>query len=219
LKRRLETLSKKERAAIADLLTALALADGKVVPGEVRALQKLYRVLDVPDTVFSALHEAGFAKAAEEPVPVHFSAADKQTEYKIPQSARSTSVSAGFRLSEDEIQKKMADSLSVKALLNSIFTEEETEPESFPLKKDLAGAIGHLDLHHSALLSALGEQGKWAVREFEQMAADAGLLPNGATDRINEEALDLASDVVLESDGEFVTVNQPVLKEMMQCPK
>ena len=66
LRSRIESLPLAARSGLANLLSALALADGKLRPSAVKHLEKVYQILGIDSsTLYSALHVA--SAAAEQP--------------------------------------------------------------------------------------------------------------------------------------------------------
>ncbi len=72
-----------------------------------------------------------------------------------------------------------------------------------------------LDAAHSALLDALAPQTTWFRVQFEALAADNGLLPDAALELLNNAALDVCDDLLLDG-AERLTVNQYALTEMLE---
>lgn len=78
-----------------------------------------------------------------------------------------------------------------------------------------ASQHGDLDVAHSALLDAVAAQSRWYRVQFEHLATGLGLLPDAALERLNDSALDLCDDLLIDG-AEQLTVNQAVLKEMLR---
>lgn len=90
-----------------------------------------------------------------------------------------------------------------------------TKPSSGPSQP--AGRVvryAGLDEAHSALLTALAAQTTWFRVQFETLAADYGLLPDAAFERLNDAALDTCDDLLLDG-AERLTLNQYALTEML----
>jgi hypothetical protein len=96
----------------------------------------------------------------------------------------------------------------VAALLKSIFVEEE--PES--LVSEPVGDATHagLDADHAALLTLFLTRSEWPRGEFDKVATEAGMMPGGVMETINEWAFDYYGDALLE-DGDPVVVNHSLL--------
>ena len=74
--------------------------------------------------------------------------------------------------------------------------------------------IPGLDGPHSVLLRELSSKATWDRSGLEASAARLSLLTDGAIEVINERALDVTGEPVLEGDDP-VSVNFAVLKELM----
>lgn len=140
LRKRLDALSTKERAAIGDTLIMVAAADGVISPEEVSSLIKIYKLLGLdPETVTSRLHATvtGVARPAPADGPVTVRAAGPApTGYPIPPPPAERapeSVEAGTEavpghlvaLDLATIETKLAETAHVGALLGSIFAQDE----------------------------------------------------------------------------------------------
>jgi hypothetical protein len=136
-------------------------------------------------------------------------------------------------LDEAAIAAKLADTAAVSALLSTIFTDDEptesadwaedrhtSAPHPYvssaidPIPESVESAIAGLDAAHSKLLRQLAERLSWSRSDFEQLAAQLGLLPDAAMERLNDVALDTADDFILDGD-EQLTVNPHTLQEML----
>lgn len=200
VKRRLALLDAKQQAMIADLLIGVAGADGQVGPDEIRMLGRIYEKLGLEaEDVYSRVH-AMSAGAVEAPAPA----------------------SGAVQLNMAAVQAKLAQSAEVSALLGDIFAEAETEAQGQPkptptLSKppvvpSAAGAaaavapvvpvapVGWTASPHGKLLARLIERPVWTRQEFDAVAAELRLLPDGAIDALNETAFDRAGGPVLEGD-------------------
>lgn len=76
--------------------------------------------------------------------------------------------------------------------------------------------VAGLDETHTTLLRALAQQPTWARGEFTALAAQLGLLPDGALDRINDAAIDACDEPLLEEDElETLTLNDYARQELL----
>jgi hypothetical protein len=103
----------------------------------------------------------------------------------------------------------------VSALLGKIFAETTTaeappEPEEAPAAEPtLAG----LDVEYSRLAKVLMSRDKWSRSELEDLAADIGIMLDGALERVNEAFAD-AYGALLAEGQDPVEINRHVLKEL-----
>jgi len=216
LNTRIARLNDEYRSAIAPLAVGVAAADGFVSPEEVAALTKLYKMLDLPrEDVFSHIHLASVA-GADAPVTVRPATPNREGHPLPPPSTRTE-----VTLDSQRVQSGMADAQAVGELLSTIFTKQE-EPQQSPAPAHNADPdvvlVAGLDAAHSSLLHSLAERPTWTCDEVAALAAERGLLPDGALDTINEAALEvygeiLVNDVSLEGDDE-IQMNTEALKEL-----
>lgn len=219
VKKRLDGLDTAQRAVIADLLISVAGADGQVAPDEIRLLGRIYPMLGLPaEEVYSRIH----ALAAGEP----------QTAAVAPQSAaaaaRGSAPPPAIRLNMAAVQAKLAQSAEVSALLGDIFSEQE--PDAPPARATpatgasaaagasagprAAAVAGAVSAVHGKLLTRLVARAAWTRQEFEAMAAELQLLPDGAIDALNEAAFERAGAPVLEGDDPM-QVDLAIAKELL----
>lgn len=221
LARQTSGLTPAEREVAGQYLAMVAAtADPVIGPAKVTVLTQVYRILGLSvELVFQRLHaratgggpalprltgsgrtvtEAG---QADEPVVVQ-TGDDRPAGFTLPWA------SAGPRLDQALIQRRVAESDAAATLLSTIFEEGTEEPVH-----EQPAPVAGLDATHSALLRALGERPAWTREEFESVAAAHGLLPAGALDMLNEAAIDATGDPVIEGDA-IITVAIDVLLEL-----
>jgi tellurite resistance protein len=231
LKKRLTALNDEQRTQVAEFVTIVAAIDGQISPSEVVALRKIYTVLSLdPDLVYSRLHLAAskvaVPLAAHEPVTV-IDADATPSGYLIPRNDPPASKSAGLALDSDLIEAKLRESAAVSTLLADIFADdaasEALEPPT-PTKmalfskqaKQPIDLVASLDPAHSTLLRRMAERPVWSRAEFEELCTAVHLLPAGALETLNESALVMADEPVIEdSDENQLQINNYALRELI----
>ncbi|MEU5867109.1 TerB N-terminal domain-containing protein [Nonomuraea sp. NPDC047529] len=203
LTRRIAGVDTAQRRYVAEFLTAVAAADGRISPDEVKTLTKIYRLLELDPALLPA---ASTPAPATEPVVVR--PAEPERGYAIPQQAPAPLV----RLDEAAIAAKLAETARVGALLGSIFTEDEAPPVAAP--PPAVAPVAGLDGQHSGLVRELASAEQLSRARFEQLAARWKLLPDGALDRINEAAYELTGEPLLDGDDP-IWVDRNLLGEML----
>jgi len=122
----------------------------------------------------------------------------------------------------------VAETEAVSTLLASIFTDDGTAAGGPAAASDGTAAsgpaaagddAGHgrrdgLDEAHSRLLGELATRSSWSRADFAELATRHGVMPSGALDVINEVAMEIAGEPVVEGDDEF-TVNDDALRELL----
>jgi uncharacterized tellurite resistance protein B-like protein len=240
IKKRLAPIAAVDRQRIADFLLSIVTADGVVHPAEVSTLVNIYKLLGLdPTVVHHHLHSRITKSARPRPArpatgPVVVRPATTaapgfalprpySAEPESPAGAETVITGGGLILDEDVIADRIAESAKVSALLATIFSEEElTTPRPSTAVHNPAdqGSIAvkaapRLSDDHTALLQELAGSATWSRRDFDVLAEKHGLLAGGALDVINEAALELADDLVLEGNEEL-TVNADVILEMLK---
>lgn len=218
LKSRLEPLPTEARAALAKLLAALAMADGKLDPAEVKHLEKAYALLGIDSKVlYTELH--GVAAAADQrksrlpttrrdPKQAPTESPDEVSAQRMIAVGAAVN-SCGMQLDPARIAALQVESERVTALLSKVF--EEDTPADLPLpagvddaepRESSAGASGllGLDAEHSAFLRVLLTRHSWSRAELTDIAADMELMLDGTLERINETALQKFDALLAEGD-------------------
>lgn len=226
LRKRVNALTPPQRATVADLLVTVAAADGVISPAEVKSLSKIFELLELdPEDVHSRVHALAAGSRpppASRPITVRAASSPDHGYPVVPPSDSPTETAeVPFRLDDDVIETKFAETAAVGALLADIFDDEE------PLTTDRGGTTcasapktalpsdGGLDPSHAQFLGALLGQQTWSRAEIEALADDLHLMPDGALDVVNEYAIDRADEpLVEEATPDSYTVNEYALKEL-----
>jgi uncharacterized tellurite resistance protein B-like protein len=191
---RIRALPEAERHGLARALVEIAAADGRVDPAEVRALEKLYKSLQIPvDSLHADLHT------------VLAGAAPDRTRLRPAKPGQTP----GIRISEESLARKLEETFRVQAMLHEIFAEEEgvptpppvtssvalPEPSSVPTLEGLAPvAAGALQ----ALLAT--QRNQWDRAAWDLLCEQHGVMPEGTLEAINEWAFERAGEALLEGD-------------------
>ncbi|HWS71617.1 MAG TPA: tellurite resistance TerB C-terminal domain-containing protein, partial [Thermoanaerobaculia bacterium] len=209
LKRKLEALPQEARRAVGRLLVDVAGSDGQVDAREMKMLEKLYDLLDLPSAdLYRDVHAV--QAQDDEPVVVAQPAADAKG-FAIPPKPAPATTPAGIDM--ERVRLKIAETRQVSTLLSSIFVEEEAPVAVAPAIAQ-AGVIGTLDAAHSELLRRLAQRESWPRDEVERLAAGLALLPDGALETINDYAYTAANEPLWEDDDP-VSINSKVAMELI----
>ena len=234
LSKRLTALTDSQRDGLGRLLIDVAVVDGVVTPDEVRTIGKIYKLLNLDESVVtSRLHQAmtGSPALRDEPVIV------RHAELGLPGSpvpARPASApgSNKFSLNDASIEEKLRDTAMVSALLQDIFEEDAPKPapgrrvatsqenaEASPVVGQQAEVaeehVAGLDAKHSTLFREVTHIKALSRGDFDALCEDLGLLPNGALDTLNDAAVEVCDEPLVDGD-EDLTINQYALEEMLQ---
>jgi uncharacterized tellurite resistance protein B-like protein len=218
LKSRIEPLPESAKGALAKLLSALALADGKLSPAAVKHLEKIYQALGLePSALYSELHVASAAAdakpalAAKAPQPGRPASPTSSTSSVMAGTTSPKSVKAvgGFTLDATKIALLQVETERVTELLSKVFAAQEPEapievppPEIIgePSAKERTPRLLGLDAEHSAFLRVLLTQSSWSRAELADISADMELMLDGALERVNEAVLDAFDNRIAEGD-------------------
>lgn len=195
--KRLATASEVQRAAAARSAIAAVVADGRILPAEVRFLEKLHKALGLPEAeVYAALHRGTIADA----VPPLVAAND---------GAGRASGDGPLAFDLTRLDRLRQETSQVSALLSTIFQEEEAAPTPVPpqARTSADGRFPGLDTQHATLLAGVVDAGGVAdLDRFDAEARALKLLPSGAVETINEWAFDAFDEPLLEADDQVVVV-------------
>lgn len=211
LKRQVTALKDNQKQALAAFLVTTAQSSGDVSPAEVKVLTKIYRLFGIDEkALFSQLHIA-----ATEPVTVKPGAPTSDGFTVPPKPAKRTA--GAIVLDAERIAALTADSQRVSEILTSIFAEVEQPQEvaAVPEQEEVpaASSIVGLDAAFSEFVRVLISRDSWTRAELEDLAADRGVMLDGAMDHINEAFLDAKESALLEGDDP-VEVNKDIAKEL-----
>jgi uncharacterized tellurite resistance protein B-like protein len=215
LKAQLEVMSASQVESVGEYLITIAAADGHIDREEIKMLEKLYKRLGLdPSRVVPALHSV-----SSEPVTVR--PTSPQRGYAIPISGEESNTGEKRDRNSPEtldlavLERKLADTKRVSALLGGIFSEQKDNATSDKPPSTTLKTIGNLDRSHSGILTAFGAKDTWDRRELEALAKQQGLLLDGALDRINEAAFDKCDAPCIDEDDDQYTLDGEIYEELM----
>ncbi len=189
----LEPLPEETKRSLGRILGTIAAADGRVDPGEVRAVGKLYGYLGLD----------GGQAARDIHAAVSGTASSARSEEK-----------EGFSLDMDLIRLRQEETRHVNGVLREIFSsaEENALPaQEAPERDDI---LAGLDDPHRKLLSDLLKRETWRREEYESLCATLSLPPDGALEILNEWAFSSAGAPLAE-DGDPVFIDLSLAEEVL----
>lgn len=211
LTKRLQALPTERRSAMADVLVTVAAADGVISADEVKVLAKIYKMLGLdPDAVYSTLHSRTTSIiTAEAPPNRRHSRSGIATAPPRPARAATPGVVA---LDASVLAASAASTAAVSSLLTEVFDDAVPERADEAIAASAepdqttgdAPIVDGLDAAHSRLLSAVLKRAEWPRAEFDELAQQHGLLPDGALDTLNDLAYRLCDEPLLEGDDDLV---------------
>ena len=218
IKRRLESVDAGRRRLLAEFAIGTAGADGVIDGEEIRALEKIYRLLGLdPKQAYGDVHslQAGDAwRPAEHPIIVRPPGpAEAGRAIPAPPSEQPVSETNRIELDMDRVERTLAETEEISQVLAEVFAEEPREPDASEVDRVRSNTVAGLDTRHTALLRALDGRSELSGAEFEELAERLDLLPDGAYETLNEAAFDGADGPLLEGDDP-VEVDLDVLREL-----
>lgn len=193
--RHLKKLSKQALHRTGKFALFIAAVDGAIEPAEIKALEKLYKVMGLrPDSIYSDLHTL-FAPGA--PKTILFSA-NREEGFTISPSNSNQPVV----LDEKQISSLMAETAKVSALLGDIFEEkvqEKISTASNGSKKVFEG----LDAEHSSFLRELLSQNRWKKSDYTALAERFQLMQEGSLETLNEWSFERFEDILIDEDTDY----------------
>jgi len=207
LKRKFGELEMSQREVIAAAMIRIANADGVIHPQEIKALERVYKVLDIDsERIYSDVHQEQTQDSDDLTLVVI--PKSRKGGHKIP-SKKIQEVKHGL-IDENKVQRTIENTKEVQAILAQVFTSTDEEAESAPsVTSDFMG----LDKPHCALLKELLEKSAWGRNEYEALCARFDILPSGAIETINERSFETLNDALIE-DGDQIVVNLNLAKEI-----
>jgi uncharacterized tellurite resistance protein B-like protein len=207
-RRAVASLDRRAKANAAHLMTALANADGRVDPQEVRLLEKVYKLLGLPE---SQVRTDLGVESGQREEPVVVERAEPGIEFALPKQKEA----AGITLDMSRVERTMAETRDVQILLSQIFVEEQMEAANGGPHEATLLAVEGLDSSHSRLLCLLAAQPQWSLADYEILCAEVGVLPSGAAEALNEFSFERSDEPLLDGEDP-ITIDQTIAKELLQ---
>jgi peptidoglycan hydrolase-like protein with peptidoglycan-binding domain/tellurite resistance protein len=217
---RFKDLPLEKRQALAQLAVAVAGADGRLAPEEVKLLEKAYRTLGLPEaSLYSDLQT--FA-ASDDDLPTVIPA-DREPSVAIPRPAATAKT---VRLDAARLARTRSDTAKVSAILSTVFAEDSAneldEMESNPPANDeesipipLCWDVTGLTTPCVRLLNALKGYDSISEAEFAALAQKENLLAGGAIETINDWALEKFDEPLID-EGDPIEIAFHLLIENKQ---
>ena len=208
LRRHLRSTPRDTSYEMGQIALAVAAADGVISGREVAALERLYKVIGLnTDGIYSALHTLASGSGPATFIP----ATEGERGFAIPSRP---APDCAVRLDAAKVASVMANTVRVSSILGQIFQEEESEDGN---SEDIA-VIGHafagLDERHSAFLGELITRPHWDEQEYNLLASQFRLLPQGAVETVNEWSFNRFGDLLIE-EGDGFSINSEVTSEIL----
>jgi uncharacterized tellurite resistance protein B-like protein len=216
LGKRLQTiLTKDQRELVARFLTGIAAANGVIDRKEVTALRSAYRALDIDADHLNKLLEE-FRRASQEPIEVQRGDRSSAQGESIPPRPGATKT-GGFTLDEGLLERLMAETREVAKILADAM--RGGEPGAGKEAGDLATVAAlndfrfdGLDVRFHGILSRLLGRQLWQRAEYESLAREFNLMPEGALDAVNTWSYENFNDPIIVDGGDEFEVQTRLLE-------
>lgn len=206
-RRRLKDVPEHTRHEFGQLTLAMAAADGVIDPGEIRAIERLYKAIGLTtDGVYSDLHALTIGS---EPVTVRKAGA-QAADLAIPPPPVPDK---RLVLDAGRVASLVADTARVSSVLADIFADSESQEEVEEGEEDNNMVFSGLDAQHSAFLGELLTRPHWDETEFATLANQFRLMQAGALETLNEWSYERFDDVLID-EYEGYELNSEVAAEL-----
>jgi hypothetical protein len=207
-KKEMSSESHEAREQVGKFLVEWATQRGVVGPDQVSGLTKAFTALGLePASLYSLIHQRS-VNPSSEPIEIRRLGGSPRGEPIPPPPPQGPGESVV--LDREALAAALASTAESTALLGQIFVEEEpaVAAPSPPEPGTLSGS-------YRDLLSQLAARSRWSTSEFASLSSSLHLLPNRAIEVLNEAALDLTGEPLLEGD-DVLEVNHDVMKELLE---
>ena len=206
-RRHLKDIPENTRHEFGQIALAMAAVDGVIDPGEIKAIEKLYKAMDLgTESVYSDLHAL---TSGDKPVTVR-NAGEEEQGFAIPKPpARDNKVV----LDSERVASIMANTASVSSVLSDIFYDDGSEEDLDETLEDGGDRFLGLDTKHSAFLGELLTRAHWAEAEFAALANQFRLMHAGALETVNEWSSEHFDDMLIDA-YEGYTINQEIKAQL-----
>ena len=207
-RRRLVDASEDIRQQFGEMALGMAAADGVIDPGEIKAVERLYKSIGLSaDGIYSALHALA---AGDEPLTVR-RAQVRPEGFAIPKPEREATV----LLNTDRVAALMADTARASVVLGSIFSDDDPE-ESDSQEEEVEDAdtvFTGLEPKQVAFLGELLTRPRWDEPDMATLARQFELMQAGTIETLNEWSFDRFGDALIE-EYEGYELNPEVSAEL-----
>ena len=208
-RRRLQDVPEDIRHELGQVALAMAAADGVIDPEEIKAIERLYKVMALTtDGVYSDLHAL---TARDELVTVR-PAGEQDQDFVIPPPPEHDTKVV---LDAERVASVMANTARVSSVLGDIFRDDEPEDEREETLEDTGSVFSGLDAQHAAFLGELLTRSHWEEAEFATLAGQFRLMQAGALETVNEWSFERFGDTLIE-EHEGYEINTDVIAELQE---
>lgn len=207
IKARLDRFGTAHKTAISQMLVRIAVADGKIMPSEIKQLEKLYGMLGLDKAfVTRDIHALTATKTSKV----------MTTDVGEPLEAQ-TENGKGFSLDESILAIHDSQTKEVQEMLSAIFASDDEPIEDASIVDDAQDSTSEsqgIDSQYYALYEMLIGRDRWSRKEVEELCRNLGLMLAGAIEAINDWAYEKVAAPVLEEHPDSIYVDQVTAEEL-----
>ena len=197
-------LSQTQRKLVGEFLVGIAAADQVLHPGEVKALKKAYRVLEIPvRELDDLLSRFATQESPTDQEPFHL---DMNAIAQIIGETREVS-----RLLQEAMGDVELDSSSSNTEPMASVDLRDPEPLISTAEGQddtLNSQFGDLPVRYHGFLNAVLKQSTWEAGQLESIAREHGQMLGGAVEAINEWSYEIFEDWLIEEGPEYHIHNE-----------
>jgi uncharacterized tellurite resistance protein B-like protein len=225
LRSRLSSLTSEDRQQLGLVALAAASADSSVQPSEIKALERIYKMLGLDEKqVLLDLHSSmAQAEASTGLTVVQLGGSNTRSGYAIPKPALKAQPEAAkpsddIHLDAERLKRISESTQRVNEILSRVFEESDAEPMTNvaeppvdEVKGDAmrgdqsttassAPSLEGLDPRYRKFTAELLARGEWDRGDLDSLARRHELMTDGALEAVNEWAFDKYGEALLD-DG------------------
>jgi TerB-C domain len=214
-------LNAEQQNLIGRFLVAVAGSHGRIERDTASALRKAFATLGM-DAALLKRQIAEHRKGGQEPVEVERAGQSHRSGEPIPPRAQSTL--GALLLNDDRIRNLLEETQDVARILAEIMLEEwpgepspssGVEPESAMRRTNpddpVAPWLEGLDRRYASAVVELSERSAWLRPEFAAIARRHQLMPSSLFDVVNEWAIEVFGDMLVEERGDEVLFHKVLI--------
>ncbi|MDB6026877.1 MAG: hypothetical protein JWM68_3100, partial [Verrucomicrobiales bacterium] len=219
----------EKRVLIAEVLVRVAAADNLITREEYKALERIFKALELPSNTLTTLIEKIGPKREEvtiqpaTPAP----ASERIPEPPAPPARTAAPDPHGFKLDMSRIQAISEETKIVIGILSNVMdeieppvvpppavarSEETAKPAVPPATTRSPYDLDGLDDSFHEIVNRLMQQESWTKTEFNSLAKSFHLMPLGVCDSINEWSDEALGDFLLEGEDPIL-VRRDLIKQ------
>lgn len=203
-KRRFELATSIDIPTCAQTIMAMALIDTTPSPARIKALTKIYSVLGLTgDRVHADIHRV----TTQQRHPVQIIEGEPTAGFGIPTAPDAHAIT----LDSSRVATVRAETDAISTLLHGVFGDEQSGGNATATPEQASGSHDS----YTRLLEQLATRPAWPMTELTALAASTGLMAAGAIETLNDRALALGLEPLLDCDGDICDCYEPTLKELL----